>query len=151
MPLSEHVHCVTFAFKMTERVEQWICIKFCIKFEHPSMETIRMIHHSNVPTHVSYLMQSFLAKHQIIWWFSPSKPTFGTLWLLAFSKTKITFEREEISDYHWDSGKYDGAADGNWENGNWEKCVGPYFEGDQGAIVLCTMFLLFCIFFNKCI
>ena len=36
-----------------------------LKLEHCSMETIRMIHHSNVPTHVSYLMQSFLAKHQI--------------------------------------------------------------------------------------
>ena len=63
---------------MTERVEQQICIKFCIKLEHSSMETIRMIqkatamgnwwlqlHHDNMPTHASRLMQSFLAKHQI--------------------------------------------------------------------------------------
>ena len=53
--------------------------------------------------------------------------TFGALWLLAFPKIKITFEREEIS-HHWrDSGKYDGAADGDWEN-----CVssqGAYFKG----------------------
>ena len=28
---------------MTELVEQWICIKFCIKLEHSSMETIQMI------------------------------------------------------------------------------------------------------------
>ena len=28
---------------MTEQVEQQICIKFCIKLEHSSMETIRMI------------------------------------------------------------------------------------------------------------
>ena len=28
---------------MTEQVEQWICIKFCIKLEHSSMETIQMI------------------------------------------------------------------------------------------------------------
>ena len=43
MPLSEHVHCVAISFKMTERIEQRICIKFCVKLEHPSMETIQMI------------------------------------------------------------------------------------------------------------
>ena len=37
-------------------------------------------------------------------------------WLLAFPKSIITFEREEISDHWWDSGKYDGAANGDWEN-----------------------------------
>ena len=48
--------------------------------------------------------------------------------LLAFLKTKITFEGEEISDRQRDSEKYDRAADGNWEN-----CVrsqGAYFEGE---------------------
>ena len=43
MPLNEHVYCVAIAFKMTEWVEQWICIKFCIKLEHSSAETILMI------------------------------------------------------------------------------------------------------------
>ena len=78
---------------------------------------------------------------------TPLQPTFGVLWLLVFPKTKITFEREEISDHWWDLGKYDGAADGDWEN-----CVrsqGAYFEGNWGIIVLCTMFLVSCIFFNK--
>ena len=42
-----------------------------------------------------------------------------------------------------DSGKYDGAADGNWEN-----CVRS--QEDWGVIVLGTMFLVPCIFFNKC-
>ena len=42
MPLSEHVYCV--ALKMTEQVKQRICIKFCIKLEHCSTETIWMIH-----------------------------------------------------------------------------------------------------------
>ena len=51
---------------------------------------------------------------------TPLQPRFEALWLLAFPKTKITFEREEISDRWWDSGKYDGAADGDWEN-----CVRP--------------------------
>ena len=47
----------------------------------------------------------------------PLQPRFGILWLLAFAKTKITFEGEEISDHQWDSGKYDGAADGNSNKG----------------------------------
>ena len=34
MQLIEHVHCVGVTFKMTEQVEQWNCIKFCIKLEH---------------------------------------------------------------------------------------------------------------------
>ena len=70
----------------------------------------------------------------------PLQPRFGTLWLLAFPETKVTFEREEISDNQWDSGKYCGAADGDWEN-----CVrsqGAYFEGDWSIIVLCTVFLV---------
>ena len=71
---------------------------------------------------------------------APLQPRFGILRPLAFPKTKITFEREEISDHWWDSGKYDRAVDGDWKN-----CVrsqGAYFEGDWGIIVLCTMFLV---------
>ena len=43
MPLSEHVYCVAVTFKMTERVEQRICVQFCIKLEHCSVETTGMI------------------------------------------------------------------------------------------------------------
>ena len=43
MPLSEHVYCVAIAFKMPEQVEQQICIKFCMKLEHSSTETIPTI------------------------------------------------------------------------------------------------------------
>ena len=80
---------------------------------------------------------------------NPLQPRFGALRLLAFPKTKITFEREEISYCQWDSGKYDGAADGDWEN--CVKSQGTCFEGDWGVIVLCTMFLVSCIFFNQCV
>ena len=69
---------------------------------------------------------------------APLQPRFGTLWLPVFNKTKITFEREEISDRQWDSGKYDREADGDWEN--CVRCQGAYFEGDRGGIVLCTVF-----------
>ena len=43
MPLSEHVYCVAIAFKMTEQVEQCICIRFYLKLEDSSIETIWMI------------------------------------------------------------------------------------------------------------
>ena len=43
MLLSEHVYCVAITLKMTERVEQQICIKFCSKLKHSPMETIQII------------------------------------------------------------------------------------------------------------
>ena len=43
MPLSEHVYCVVVVFIMTEQVKQQTCIKFYIKLEHSSTETICMI------------------------------------------------------------------------------------------------------------
>ena len=43
MMLSEHVYCVAITLKMTELVEQVICIKFGITLEHSCTETIRMI------------------------------------------------------------------------------------------------------------
>ena len=38
--MSEHVYCVAITFKMTEQVKQGICMKFCVKLEHSSIETI---------------------------------------------------------------------------------------------------------------
>ena len=43
MLLSGLVYCVAIAFKMTEQVEQQIYIRFYIKLEHSSVETIGMI------------------------------------------------------------------------------------------------------------
>ena len=78
MPLSDYVYHVAATFKMTEQVEQWMCIKFCVKLEHCSMETIWMIPKStamsnwwlvtssqNAAGHASCLVQRFLVKHQI--------------------------------------------------------------------------------------
>ena len=163
MPLSEHVYCVAITFKITERVEQWICIKFCIKLEHSSIETIQMIQKATVMGNwwLAALSRQYTCSciTSCAVFFGETlnhsgdsvllQPRFGALWLLAFPKTKITFEREEISEHWWDSGKYDGAADGDWKN-----CVrsqGAYFEGDWGIVVLCTMFLVSCVFFNKCL
>ena len=142
-----------------ERVEQWICIKFCVKLEYSSVETLRMIQEVAAMGSWRLAASSQQRAHSCItspaeffWETSnhpgdsvPLQPRFGTLQLLAFPKTKITSEGEEISDWWWDSGKYDGAADGDWEN-----YVRSQGEGDWGVIVLCTVFLVSCIFFNKC-
>ena len=40
--LSKHVYC-GHRIKMTERVEQQICIKICVKLEHSFVETIQII------------------------------------------------------------------------------------------------------------
>ena len=148
---------------MTEWVEQWICIKFCVKLEHSSTETIWMIQKATAMGNWWLAASSRQHAHSCIMSCAefcgkksnhpgdsaPLQPRFGSLQFLAFPKTKITFERKEITDHRWDSGKYDGVADGNWEN-----CVrsqGAYFEGDWHVIVLRTMFLVSCIFFNKCL
>ena len=144
---------MVITFKMTERVEWRICIKFCTKLEHSSVETIGMTQkatamgnwwlaaswqqctHSGIISGTEFFGETSNHPRD-----SVLQPRFGALQLLAFPKTKITFEREEISDLWWGSRKLDGAADGNWE-----KCVrsqGVYSEGDWGLTVLCTMFLV---------
>ena len=163
IPLSEHVYCVAVAFKVTEQVEQWICIKFCIKLEYPSTETIQTIQeaaamgHWWLATSSRQCARSCITSHAEFFGktsnrpgdSAPLQPRFGALQLLAFQKTEITFEREEILDRWWDSGKYDRAADGEWEN--CVRSLGAYSEGDRAVIVLCTMFLVSCVFLNKCL
>ena len=108
-PLSEHVYCMVIAFKMTEQVPQQICIKFCIKLEHSSVETIQMIqkgklwatsywqlHHDKTLTHTSRLMQSFLVKQpttQVTQ--TPYSPDLAPcdFWL---SPTKIILKRKKF-------------------------------------------------------
>ena len=73
MPLSEHVCCVAITFKMTAQVRQWICIRFCIKLDYSSVETIWMIEKAAAmgkwwlaaTAYAFFLLQSFLVKHQI--------------------------------------------------------------------------------------
>ena len=135
---------------MTEQVEQQICIKFCVKLEHSSMEAIPMIRRPQLWAAGDWqlITTTCLLRHHIscrgFWgniksprWLSP--PT-AQIWCLQLTAFPETFEREMLSDCWWDSGKYDGAAHGYWEN-----CVrsqGAYFEGDWGFIVLCTVFLV---------
>ena len=79
LPLPVGVYCVALTFKMTNRVEQWNCIKFCIKLKHSSTETVQMIQKAtavgswwlaalsrcDAPYHASRVVQSFFVKHQI--------------------------------------------------------------------------------------
>ena len=162
MLLSEHVYCVAIAFKMTELVQQWTFMKFCVKLEHSYTETIWIIQNTRAIGNwwlaaSSWPDCSCTKSYAEIFGktsnhpgdSAPLQPRFDTLWLLAFSKTKITFEREVILDHRWDSGKYDEAADVDWEN-----CVrsqNAYFEEKWVTIVLCTMFFVSSIFFNKCL
>ena len=147
---------------MTERAEEWICIKFCIKLEHSLEETTQMIQKdtamsnwwlaassNNASANGSLLVQFFGKTSNHPGDSAPLQPRFGVLRHLIFPKTKITFEREEISDHLWDSGKYDGAADGDWENCVWSQ--GAYFEGEWQCHCPMSMFLISCIFFNKCL
>ena len=146
MSLSDHVYCEAIIFNMAEWVKQRICIKFCTKFGHSLAETILMIqnlwatgdwqlHHDNASTHASYLVQKFFVKHQV----TALQLRFGILWLPAFPKTKITFEREAISDRQWDSGK--------WQLG--ELCKVPTCLLWRGLRCHCTMYNASCVFFNK--
>ena len=110
MPLSEHVYCVAIAFKMNEWVEQWICIKFCIKLEQSSTETIWMIQKTTAMGKwwlTSSLQQcacSCIMSHTEFFGKTSNhpgdsallQPSFGTLWLLAFPKVKITLKRKRF-------------------------------------------------------
>ena len=144
-----------------ELVEQQICIRFCVKLENSSVETIWMLQKATAmgnwwwaASSQQYIHLRITSPAEFFCKTSnhsgdspPLQPRFGTLWLLAFPKTKITFKREAISVHSWDSGKYYVATDVNWES-----CVrsqGAYTEGDWGIIVLCTMFLVLCMFLKK--
>ena len=105
------------------------------------------LHHDNTPTHVSCLVQFFCetANH---WGDSvPLQPRFGTLRCLAFPKTKITFEKEEISDCQWDSGKIQWGGCCQLE----ELCEDPRYLLWMGLKCHCPMYSGSCVFFTKCL
>ena len=120
MPLGKHVSCVAVAFKMNEWLEQRICIKFCVELEQSSIETIEKIQKTAgmgnwwLTASSQHTGSRITSRGEFFGEISnhpgdsdPLQPRFGALRLLSFPKTKITFERKEISDSQWDSGKYD--------------------------------------------
>ena len=73
------------------------------------IKTIHLLIHHSSP-------RGFWQNIQSPRWHSPPVAQIWCPVTLLFPKTKITFEREEISDHWWDSGQYNRSADGNWEN-----------------------------------
>ena len=159
--MSEDVYCVAIAFKVTEQVQQWICIKFCVKFERSSAETVWMIQKAAAMGNWWLTASSWQCACSCIMSCAeifgetsnhpgdsaPLQPRFGTLRLLAFSKTKITFEREEISDHWWDAVKYDRATNGHWENCVRSQGVRPTLKGTEVSLfyvqyISCILYLL---------
>ena len=160
MLLSEHVCCVVVTFKMTVRVGQSFASNFALSLNIPPQKLFRwfrrpqlwatgdwQLHHNNAPAHDSSPCRGFLRNIKSPRWFDSAllQPRFGALWFLAFPKTKITFEGKrfqtvnEIQENMMEQLMAIGRSQG------------AYFEGDWGIIVLCTVFLVSCIFFNKCL
>ena len=108
MRLSEHVYCSSF--KMSEWVEQRVYMKLCIMLEHSSVETIQMIQKASAMCNWWLAASSQQCAHSCITSCAEFgktsnhpddsallQPRYGALWLQASPKTKITFERKEIS------------------------------------------------------
>ena len=154
MPLSEHVYCVVVTFKMTERVEQWICIQFCVKLEHSSMETIRMIQKTKAmgnwwlaasSQHACSGITSyaeFSVKHQITQVTQPHRsPDLVPCDFWLFPKLKSTLKGKRFH-HRWDSGKYNRAW---WRLGElWEvpRCLCWW-----GQRCHCPMYHVSCIMY----
>ena len=111
----------------------------------------QQLHHDNMPTHLGITSRAeiFCETSNHPGDSTSLHPRFGTLQLLAFPKTKITFKREEISDYQWDSGK---IWQGNWwqlgEQCEKRPCLCLLWRGLKCH---CPMYNVSCIFFNKCL
>ena len=90
----------------------------------------------------------FLTKHQITQVTQPHYSPYlvpCNFWL--FPKLKSPLKGKRFQTIYEIEGKYNEAADGDWEN-----CVrfqGACFEGDWGIIFLCTMFLVSCTVFFR--
>ena len=144
---------------MTEQVERQICIKFCIKLEHSSIETIRMIQktsaisnwwlvdHDNVPAHASQLLKSFLVKHQIT---QVNQPHYSpdlvpcNFWL--FPKLKSPLKGKRFQTIFWFRKMGRGSR---WLLG--ELCEVPRCLLWRGLRHHCPMYNVYCIFFSKCL
>ena len=160
--------CVLCVSMCTEQVEQKSASNFMLRLNIPLWKLFGwfrrlqlwaagdwQLHHNNAPTHASpRLMQSFLVKHQIT---QVTQPHY-TLQLLAFPKTKITLEREQISDHWWDSGQHSRAAGGDFNKGFcrvfWtveevlrELCEVPRFLLWRGLRHHCPVYNVSCILY----
>ena len=158
MPFSELVYAVGVTFEMTELVEQLICIKFCIKLEYSSVETVQMI--QKTATTGNWWLAASSGQHTCSCITShaevfgetsnhpgdsaPLQPRFGALWLLAFLKLESPLK-----------GKRFQTVDEIQENvtGQWvaigRTVWGPKVPIWRGLRRHWAMYNVSCIFFNK--
>ena len=111
------------------------------------------LHHNNVPVHASHLVHRFWSKYQITQVTqSPYGPDLAPcdFWLFlkltSFLKRKRFQTINEIKENM--TGQMMVIGKSPWD------CVrsqGTYFERDWSIIFLCTVYLVSCTFFNKCL
>ena len=160
MPLNEHVYCVAVTLKMTEWAEQWICIEFCIKLEHlhGNYSDDSGGHSYGQLVIGNFITTTHLLTHHILCrvFGETSNPPGDSatcspdlvpcdIWLFP----KLNY-LQKGRDFRPLMRFRKIRQDSWWRLG--ENCVrsqGAYFEGDWDVIVLYTMFLVSCIFFNK--
>ena len=162
MQLIEHVHCVGVTFKMTEQVEQRICIKFCVKLEHSSVETIWMIQKAAAMgnwwlTALSWqracscimsLAEFFGETANHPGHTAPLQPRFGTWWLLSFPKLTFWLYQNHLwkgRDFR-SSMRFRKMWRGSW----WwlgELCEVPTCLFWRGLRLHCPMYSISCILY----
>ena len=132
------------------------------ELEHSSAETIQVIqkaaavgkwwlqlHHNNVPAHALHLVQFFGKTSNHPGDSALLQPDLVPCNFRLFTKLKSPLKGNRFQTIYEVQENTMGQLMAIWEN-----CVrfqGAYFEGDCGIIVLCTMFLVSCIFFSKCL
>ena len=156
MLLSEHVYCVAITFKMTKLVEQRVCIIFFIKLEPSFAEAIWMIQKATDKGNWWWAVSSqrcacscILAKHQITQVTQPLYSPHLAPWnLWHLPKLKHLWKGRDFRSYM----RFRKIWQGSW----WwlgKLCEVPrcLLWRELRSLVLCTMFLISCIFFNKCL
>ena len=161
--LGEHVYCVAVTLKMTDQVQQWICIKIALSLHIPRRNywddsegcSYRQLVISSLITtthplmyHISCRVFGETSNHQVTQ--SPYNPDLVpcNFWLFLKLKLPLKGKRFQTIDENWENtmGKL-------METGRtvWGPKVHRHLEGDYGATVLCIRVLVSCIFFNKCL
>ena len=143
---------------MADWVEQWICIKFCIKLEHSSPESIWMIQKAAAmgnwwlaassrqrTAHASRLVPSFLAKHQII---QVTQPPTAQMWHSATSGFSQNYNHLWKGRDFRPSVRFRKICQGSWSRV--ELCEVPRCLLWRGVRCHCPMYSVSCTFFNKC-
>ena len=100
----------------------------------------RQLHHDNVHSCITSCAQRFGETSNHPGDSAPLQPRFGALWLLTFPKLKSPLKGKRFQTI--DSGKYNRAADGHWENR--VRSQGVYFKRTEVSLsyVQCFLYLL---------